>query len=199
MKQIDIYDFDKTIIPYDSGTKFAFYCLTRYPWCFPIAPIVGIFALLGITGVISWKAFKKICFSFMPFIPRRKAIKGFWDRHEKDIYPWFKERPREALVISASPDFLLEEIQKRIGFEGLICTRHNPKTGAIIGENCARQEKVNRFYEEIEQSEYRVIDVYSDSLKNDRPIFSLATNKCYHIVDGKRNEFIYSQRFSEDS
>ena len=198
MKQIAIYDFDKTLIPYDSGSRFAFFCALRYPWCIPFAPVVGVFAALCVANILPWDVFKKICFYFMPFIPRERAIKRFWDKHEKDVYQWFKDRPREALVISASPDFLLEELQKRIGFEGLICTRHNYKTGAIIGKNCARQEKVSRFYEEIDQNEVEVIDVYSDSLKNDKPIFSLATNKCYHIIDGNKNEFNYKDKFSEE-
>lgn len=196
MKEIDIYDFDKTLIPYDSGSKFAFYCLARYPWCFPLLLIVGIAGVLSLLGVISWEAFKKVCFSFMPIVPRERAIKGFWDKHEKDIYPWFKDRPREALVISASPTFLLEELQKRIGFEGLICTVHNPKTGAIIGKNCAKQEKLVRFNQEIDAKSVKVVDVYSDSLKNDKYIFSLATNKCYHVVKGKRIEFNYSEKFN---
>lgn len=195
MREVDIYDFDKTLIPYDSGTKFAFYCMRRYPWCIPLAPVVGVAALLALCGVIKWEGFKKVCFSFMPVIPGEKAINDFWDKHEKDVYAWFFERPREALVISASPTFLLEALQKRIGFEGLICTVHSPKTGAIIGVNCARQEKVNRFLSEINQNEVKVVDVYSDSLKNDQPIFSLATNKCYHIIDGKKHEFIYSEKF----
>ena len=198
MKEIDIYDFDKTLIPYDSGSRFAFYCMLRYPWCFVFMPVVGVCGLLGAAGILSWDKFKKVCFSFMLVIPREKAIKGFWDKHEKDVYPWFFERPRNALIISASPTFLLEELQKRIGFEGLICTVHNPKTGAIIGKNCARDEKKHRFNNEIDRNEYRVIDVYSDSLKNDGPIFSLATNRCYQIINGKKHEFIYADKFGAE-
>ena len=198
MKEIDIYDFDKTLIPYDSGSKFALFCVLRYPWCILFVPVTGIFAVLSLAGIIKWDVFKKFCFLFMTVIPREKAIKAFWDRHEKDVYPWFFERKREALVISASPDFLLDELKKRIGFEGLICSVHNPKTGAIIGANCARQEKVSRFNKEIDLNEIKVVDVYSDSLKNDRPIFSLAGGKCYHVVNGERNEFIYSEMFNEE-
>ena len=148
MREIDVYDFDKTLVPFDSGTKFAFFCALRYPWVALFMPLVGSGALLGICGLLSWKSFKKICFSFMPFIPRDKAVKAFWDKYEGLVFPWFKERQREAVIISASPDFLLCEIQKRLGLEGLICTRHNKKTGKILGENCRSEEKVRRFYEE---------------------------------------------------
>ena len=39
--------------------------------------------------------------------PLNKAVNKFWDKHEKEVFPWFKERKRYAVVISASPDFLL--------------------------------------------------------------------------------------------
>ncbi len=125
----------------------------------------------------------------MPLIPRDKAIKSFWDRREGLLFPWFKDRPRKAVIISASPDFLLREIQKRAGFEGLICTEHDEKTGRIIGENCRGEEKVRRFLLEYPSDEYRVVDVYSDSLKNDMPIFRLATSSCYQIIDGQKHKF----------
>lgn len=189
MKALDIYDFDKTLVPFDSGTKFAFYCCRRYPWVLPWLPVVGVAALLGLLGVLRWEQFKKICFSFMPFIPRERAIRGFWDQYARFVFDWFKERPREAVIISASPDFLLEEIQRRVGFEGLLCTPHNPKTGAICGKNCRGEEKVRRFYEAYPRGEWRVVDVYSDSLKNDMPIFRLAEENCYQIIDGRRHRF----------
>ena len=93
--------------------------------------------------------------------------------------------------LTASPDFLLEEIQKRLGFEKLICTKHNRATGAIIGENCRDEEKVKRLYLEFGKNEINVIDVYSDSLKHDGPIFSLANGGCYHIVKSEKILFKY--------
>ena len=68
------------------------------------------------------------------------------------------------------------------------CTKHNPKTGAIIGLNCRDEEKVRRFRELFPDAE--VTDVYSDSLRHDRPIFSLGKH-CFHIVRGERREFNY--------
>ena len=100
----------------------------------------------------------------------------------------FLNRKRHAVVISASPDFLLNEIQKRLGFEDLLCTRHNKKTGAIIGKNCRDEEKVKRLFELYNNEDIKIIDVYSDSLKHDKPIFSLGEN-CYHIVKGNKIPF----------
>ena len=188
MKQIDIYDFDKTIVPFDSGSLFWGYSMLHYPWIILFLPFQAVLALLMIIKVIDFTIFKKYFFCFVMFIPLKKAVKGFWDRHENQVHKWFFNRKRYCVVISASPDFLLGEIQKRLGFDELICTRHNAKTGAIIGKNCRDEEKVNRLFELYNKDDIEVIDVYSDSIKHDKPIFFLGIN-CYHIVKGKKEPF----------
>lgn len=193
--QIDIYDFDKTLVPFDSGSLFCLYCLLHYPWIIICLPVILIAGILMLLKIISFTAFKKTCFIFVPLIPLEKAVKGFWDRHEKQVHKWFFNRKRACVVISASPDFLLEEIAKRLNFDYLICTRHNRKSGIIIGENCRDEEKVRRFNEEFKNTE--VIDVYSDSLKHDRPIFSLAKGQCYNVIKGKLCPFNFNDVYGE--
>lgn len=195
--EIDIYDFDKTLVPFDSGSLFIGYCLLHYPWIIIILPVVFAASILMACRIIRFTDFKKVCFLFVPLIPLKKAVNGFWDRHESAVYPWFAQRKRKGVVISASPDFLLEEISKRMGFDHLICTRHSRKTGAIIGENCRGEEKVRRLYEKFGKENIKVIDVYSDSYRHDRPIFSLANGKCYHIEHGRRVEFSYTEKYGD--
>ncbi|MGN0522176.1 MAG: haloacid dehalogenase-like hydrolase [Eubacterium sp.] len=186
--EINIYDFDKTIIPFDSGSLFWGYCILHYPWIIILFPLQLIGLILTLLKIIDFTAFKKVFFLFVALIPLQRAVNGFWDRHEKQVHKWFFNRKRYSVVISASPDFLLDEIHKRLGFEMLICSRHNKKTGAIIGRNCREEEKVKRLYEAFGKENIKVIDVYSDSIKHDRPIFSLGEN-CYHIVKGERIKF----------
>lgn len=189
MKKIDIYDFDKTIVPFDSGSLFWGYCMLRYPWIILLLPLWAVLAILMIVKAINFTTFKKLFFCFVAFIPLESAVKKFWDRHIHQVHKWFKIRKRHAVVISASPDFLLEEVQKRLGFEDLLCTRHNRKTGVIIGENCRDEEKVKRLYTLYDKNSIKVCDVYSDSLKHDKPIFFLASENCYHIVNGEKIPF----------
>lgn len=193
--KVDIYDFDHTIFPIDSGSRFFAYCVLHYPWILIFAPFQIIMSLLLVTKIISFTTFKKYFFCFIMLVPLEKAVKKFWDKHEKEEFEWFKSRPRHAVVISASPDFLLKEIQKRLGFETLICTKHNAKTGAIIGNNCRDEEKVRLFREQFAQAE--VIDVYSDSLKHDKPIFSLG-KRCIHIVNGVQKEFNFNEIYQNE-
>lgn len=189
---IDIYDFDKTIVPFDSGSLFIGYCVLHYPWTALFIPLELFGGLLAALGIIDFTRYKKICFLFVSVIPLKKAVKGFWDRHEKQVHKWFYNRKRHSVVISASPDFLLEEIQERLGFEDLLCSRHSSRTGAIKGRNCRNEEKVRRLYALYDKDEINVVDVYSDSLKHDQPIFSLSNGCCYHIVDGEKKPFKYN-------
>lgn len=193
--EIDIYDFDKTIVPFDSGSLFALYCVVHYPWIIVYLPVIAVAAILMLLKIIDFTAFKKTCFMFVPLIPLKKAVNGFWNKHEKQVHKWFFERKRKCIVISASPDFLLEEIAKRLSFDHLICTRHNRKSGIIIGENCRDGEKVRRLNEEY--SDIKVIDVYSDSIKHDKPIFSLATGQCYQVVDSELVPFDFKEKYGE--
>lgn len=195
--ELDIYDFDKTVVPFDSGSRFTFYCMLRYPWCIVTLPVTGVALLLALCKVIDFTKFKKVCFLFVSMIPLDRAVRGFWKKNKPEVFPWVKEKNRHRVLISASPDFLLEPLYKEIGFDELLCTRHSRKTGAIKGENCRGDEKVRRFYETHDKEKTKVIDVYSDSLTADRPIFSLATNMCYNIVDGERVPFVYSEKYKD--
>ncbi|MEZ3420744.1 MAG: haloacid dehalogenase-like hydrolase [Eubacterium sp.] len=193
--EMDIYDFDKTIVPFDSGSLFTLYCLLHYPWIIIYLPVIAAAALLMLLKIINFTAFKKTCFMFVPLIPLERAVKGFWNRHEKEVHKWFLKDKRSYVVISASPDFLLKEIAERLGFDHLICTRHSRRSGMIIGENCRDSEKVRRFAEEFPNT--RVMDVYSDSIHHDKHIFSLAEGQCYHIVKGVPIPFDYCEMYQE--
>ncbi|MBE6827973.1 MAG: hypothetical protein E7514_05085 [Ruminococcaceae bacterium] len=193
----DIYDFDRTVIPFDSGSRFAIYCILRHPLLFLLLPYYFADALLLLFRIISLNSFKKHIFIFVRFINLEKNVKGFWDRYEKYVYPWARKESRErpAIVISASPDFLLEEIQKRLGFEYLICTRHDRKTGTLLYKNCRGEEKVRRFNELFTDEKPEIECVYSDSIKNDRPIFSLGKH-CFHVhSDGSKEEFVFDEMY----
>lgn len=186
--QVDIYDFDKTMLPFDSGTKFFLYCLGRYPWVAVTLPVQGAAGLLTALHIMPLGRAKRYLFCFTKLIPLEKAITGFWDKYEPKIYDFARpeNRKRFTVVISASPDIYLNEIAERLEFDALICTRLDPKTLKNVGGNCKGSEKIARFREQFPEAE--VVDVYSDSLKHDRPIFSLGQH-CYHIVNGERIPF----------
>lgn len=183
--KLDLYDFDKTVYPTDSATAFWLFCLVRYPYILAYLPFQLLFALLWGVGVFSTGQFKSLFLRFVGMIPTEKAVRRFWDKHEKKIYPWFQPDKREnfTVVISASPDFLLGEICRRLKTDRLICTKCDAKTGKILGENCKGAEKVRRLREELGAVEVEA--VYSDNVKSDAPMFALGRIK-YHTVNGEK-------------
>ncbi len=193
----DIYDFDKTVIPFDSGSLFLLYCFVRHPYLIFLLPYYAVAGLLLALQIINIEKFKKHIFCFVRFINLEKNVKGFWDRYECKVYDWFRpeNRERTAIVISASPDFLLGEIKERMKIEYLLCTRHDRKTGTLLGRNCRFHEKVRRYNEAFGDKGFEIVCVYSDSTEHDGPIFSLG-ERCFHIhSDGRREEFVYAEKY----
>ena len=158
-------------------------------------PVWFIACLLFALRVLSLQKFKNLCFGFLPMVPVQRAAKGFWEKHLHRVYPWFTQKKRPAVIISASPDFLLEELQRRLGLPYLLCTRHDLKTGRILGQNCRGKEKVRRFHRAFPG--VQVVDVYSDSLGHDKPIFGLATGTCYHVTGHAPHAFDYRTQYKD--
>ena len=114
MKEIDIFDFDKTIVPFDSGSVFWIYCLIHNPWIVICVPYLLVMMIPFFLGIKDLTYVKKHIYCYVPLINLEKNVKKFWDKHEKDVFEWFRKENRErpAVVISASADFLLEDIQR---------------------------------------------------------------------------------------
>ena len=180
---MNIYDFDKTIYPYESTRRFYFFCLKQnkkhFFHIFKVAFWGGLYKL----RIINLKKFKEKFFSFTRFMPDLgKAVKEFWDKEFFNINYWyFEKRRRFDIVCSASPRFLLQDIVGRINKDAkLVCTEFDVQTQKIVGENCKGKEKVARL-NQLGYTHFK--DGYSDS-KSDFPMLSLCENK-YRVKKGK--------------
>lgn len=181
----DLYDFDKTVYPYDSETVFLFHCLLCKPWLLILSPWLLLNLILFFLGF--GDKFKGRCFTFLRFIDGEKEAKKFWEKQEKKIYSFFRpeNRERPTVVCSASPEFLLRPICEKYGVDTMIATRMDPRTGTIIGRNCKDKQKPLRIAEALPNAEF--VNVYSDSLKNDIHIFRLG-ERCFHAKKGVLTE-----------
>ncbi len=192
--KVDIYDFDKTAIPYDSALHYWFWSMTHRPWTLILLPFQLFWGTLMLLKIIPVPVFKKIAFNFVSLINTQKSVKAYWDKHEKDIYDFFKPEnrnpDRKTVIISASPDFLIKEIAQRMKVDYCIASPHSEKTGHLIGTLCRRDKKVQLFRETLPDAE--VEDVYSDSLKHDKYIFALG-KRCFHAQKGTLTEIDKSQ------
>lgn len=170
---MNIYDFDETIYDSDSTKDFYFYCLRKYPkMLFSVPPMFWAF-LLYILGVKTKTQFKEKMYGFLRYIPDiDSTLCDFWDKNEYKVKQWYKERHKDSdIIISASPEFLLKPICKRLGIKSLIASRVDKNTGIYTGENCWGEEKVLRLRTEFPEAVCE--EFYSDSL-SDTPLAGIA-------------------------
>lgn len=178
---MNVYDFDDTILWGDSTVKFFKYCMLRYPRCWLSLPATGVAGVRYKLGKMSLTDFKSVMFGFIKGVPDLdKAVRRFWLKHQQDIKAWYLNRRKpDDVVVSASPEFLLHPICKKLGV-ALIATKVDTKTGKIQGLNCKSEEKVPRFralYPDAVVEEF-----YSDSL-SDTPLARIA-EKAW-LIDGE--------------
>ncbi len=171
-KDMNVYDFDGTIYHGDSSRDFYFYCLKRQPsiaWRIP-AQVAGI--LLYAMKIISKTKGKELFFSFLKSLDNIESlVDDFWTCHSHRIKPWYLQQARkDDLIISASPEFLLEPICKKLGI-GCIASVVNPRTGSFLGKNCYGYEKAIRFNSAYPNT--TIDSFYSDSI-SDKSLAELA-------------------------
>ena len=180
---MNVFDFDGTIYHGDSSYDFFFYCLKKYPRTrVKVFPVIW-YGLGFALRIVKKKVFKQKLFSIVSKIENIDgAVADFWQIHKKKIHKWYMEMKQPTdVIISASPEFLLEPICKELGAECLMATRVDNKTGLFDGENCHGKEKVTRFYEKYPEGE---IDRFYSDLYCDTPLAKIA--KEAFIVKGER-------------
>lgn len=93
--QVDIYDFDKTVVPFDSALKYWGFCMVHNPWIILLLPFQFIWGMMMLTHIISVRTCKKVAFLYIRLINNEKNVKKYWDKYEKYVYDWFKPENRK--------------------------------------------------------------------------------------------------------
>lgn len=178
---MNVYDFDKTIYDGDSTLDFYFFSLKKSPMLIRFLPIQIIGFIKYMFGMYSKLQFKEKFYSFLKGIKDVDSmVELFWNENQDKIKDWYlKSKEESDVIISASPEFLLNNICRRIGIKHLIASEVNKNTGICEGENCYGEEKVLRFKKYFEKGEIKKF--YSDSL-SDAPISLMASER--YIVNG---------------
>ena len=167
---MNVYDFDKTLYPADSTARFYLWCLRRYPACRrTLGWTVWAFFCLGLRLKSKTKG-KELFYRFLSHVPA-EAPALFWQEHIGAVRPWFHaQRRADDLIISASPEFLLEPAARMLEC-ALIASPVEQATGRYQGENCHGREKVRRF--RAAYGNAPVDGFWSDS-RSDAPMAALA-------------------------
>lgn len=174
---MNVYDFDETIYDGESSLEFIFSYLRHDIGIIKFIPGIIKTVLKYEKGAITFDDFmnnyaKKITEYFSNNnVDLMPLVKGFWDRHEKQIKPFYKELHRDDdVIITASPEFMMHDICERIGVRHLIATDFDIRTGEIR-RACFREGKISCFREAFPDGV--IDDFYTDSI-NDEFLFPFA-------------------------
>ncbi len=178
---MNVFDFDDTIYDGDSSVDFFKFCCKKNCETLKILPFFGVNVFLYLLKLRTKEQMKSSYFGFVRYIENiDETVESFWKTHQYKIKEFYKRKHcDDDLVISASPDFLLEPICRQLNVR-LIATRVDPKTGQLLGKNCRGKEKVRRF---CEYTSEEIDEFYSDSL-SDSPLRDKA--KKAFLVKGNR-------------
>ena len=168
---MNVYDFDGTIYNGDSTAHFIKYCALKYPKTLIYLPVTVWAFFLYILGVYSKTRFKEKMYGFLKYVPEN-AVDEFWKQNKKNIKSWYYDQQQnDDIVISASPEFLIQPICSMIGIKTAMASVVDVHTGKYTGKNCHDIEKVDRLYKWDRNA--KVNKFYSDSYA-DTPLAEIA-------------------------
>lgn len=194
--KMNVYDFDGTIYPTDCSIDFCFWSMKRKPklW-FTFAPKAIKNLILRKLGKIPEYLMQREFFGYLTLIDDfDEQIERYWDKNEKRISAWYlAQKSPDDLIISASPDCIIEPIANRLGVN-FMATEFDREYGAFLNNMMYAQEKAQ--YVMLERGFPVIENFYSDSLA-DTPL-ALCAEKA-HLVKDKASTVVDWPELDEET
>ena len=177
---MNVYDFDLTIYPTDCAIDFCIWCMKRHPklWFTYFPRLVKVMIQRKMGKIPEYLKHRKFL-SYLTMIDDfDEQIEKYWNKNEKRISSWYlKQKKDDDLIISASPDCLIEPIANRLGVK-FMATEFDREFGVFTNNLMYAKEKAKYIFDK----GFPVIDnFYSDSL-SDTPI-ALCAEKAHLVKD----------------
>lgn len=205
MKKLAIFDVDYTITSRETLQELYKYAISEDKRNIKYAPRAIYSGLMYVLGRYDEKKVKEKFLKFLVGMDENKlkdfVCRFYENRLNKILYKDSIEKMKELkkegydiYLISASPEFYLNELYKIEEVDNIIGTRFVIKdgkfTGKMFGKNCKGEEKVNRLKEVLTKEKIEVdflkSYMFSDSL-SDLPLLDLVGNP-YLINYKKKNK-----------
>lgn len=170
---MNVYDFDNTIYKGDASIDFYIFCLRKKPTIMFLLPIQLYSGFKYVLKIITKEQFKRAFFSFLRQIKNvDDLVIEFWDKNHTKIKKWYLNQKKSTdVIISASPQFLLEPICNRLEIKCLIASNIDKNTGEHLSKNCHGEEKVIRYRAIFENK--KIDKFYTDSF-SDKPLIDIS-------------------------
>jgi phosphoserine phosphatase/putative flippase GtrA len=172
-KLVNVYDFDHTVYQGDASFDFIVFCLMHHPKLLKYAPRQARALFYYVLGVWRRGHVKQELFAFVQDLPDMPGtLAAFWASHQRKIASWYiNQKQPSDIIISASPEFLLQPMVYKLGVQPVLATQMDAKTGKITGKDCRAAEKVRRLH--AYDAAVQINECYSDNL-SDLPMLKLA-------------------------
>lgn len=185
-KNIVVFDFDGTLSASDSNLEFFKYCFKHSlrPWFYLPCVLAGFIGSKLNPDGIWWRETIR-CFVTPEMI--RKFSQDFIKLHKKNRFGWAadqvakeKNAGNKVILISASPDYLIEKLVKDMKFDAVISSKMNLEKPWKYEFLCWRKNKVIAMDNWAREHKYipNVVRSYSDS-KYDMPIMEIAKEQVW--------------------
>lgn len=171
----------------DCSIGFGIWCMNRHPklWFTYFPKMIHTLILLKLGKIPEYLLQRKM-FGYLTLIDDFDVqIERYWDKNEKKIAPWYlKQKRADDLIISASPDCIIEPIAKRLGVN-FITTEFDREFGIFLNNLMYAKEKAKYI---IDRGFPMIENFYSDS-HADTPIAlcaekaHLVTNDASTVID----------------
>jgi HAD superfamily phosphoserine phosphatase-like hydrolase len=190
---MNVYDFDKTIIPYDSTQAFFRFLFRKHPKLIVHTPKMMVAALKYVLKQSSKTQMKNVMYEALLMIDHLdEEVRLFWKGRIQDIQPWYlNQKTTEDVIISASPSFLLDPVCKHLNVH-LIASNIDLTTGHHLSENCYGPEKPIRFAKEFSLDDIEAF--YSDSY-SDTPM-AIHAKEAYIVKDSEIKPWDFRKKYS---
>ena len=179
---MNVYDFDETILKGDTERYFFAWIFKKFPNLLKFHSEYLFYLTVQNMGLITIDDSRPHMYKFLCEIENvDEIVEKFWDEHERYVKKWYLATQREDdVIVSASPEFLLLPICRRLGVKHLIASHMDKKTGKLLGKFNYAEQKVIRFKEVFGDAK---IDCFFSDSESDRFIARLADKAIKVIGD----------------
>ncbi len=178
---MNVYDFDNTIYDGESTFDFFLFCLRKRPklikFLYKFCSNIVKYKLCLINREKMTKLVEENISDILAVCPDYTELtEEFWKKSINKIKKFYLEQKKDDdVIISASFDYLLKPVCRRLGVNNLICSEADLETGKVT-KLCFRENKPGCFKEMFPDAE--IDNFYTDS-KNDLPFMLMAQNSFF--------------------
>ena len=183
---MNVYDFDNTLYKGESTVDFAFFMMRRNPRIYTWIPTIFWNLLMYKLCLTEKNEMQRILNDFLKVLIQddydlTEMVQAFWKKNESRLNMALIRRIRpEYVILTASPDFMMDVIGKRLGTEHILCSKVDIPTKTIRYLNYGTN-KVRYFRKVCGSTPVRRF--YTDSF-NDQAMMDLA-ERVYLVENGR--------------